>query len=50
MDTLLEETRKELKQHDKTFNDVIFIGDNGRHTKMSVDKFVEYVWDCKGSE
>ncbi len=42
MNTLLEETRKELEQHDKTFNDVIFIGDNGRHTKMSVDKFIEY--------
>lgn len=42
MDTLLEETRKELEQHDKTFDDVIFIGDNGRHTKMSVDKFIEY--------
>lgn len=26
MDTLLEETRKELEQHDKTFDDVIFIG------------------------
>ena len=39
---LLNETRDILLSNNKTFDDVIFIGDRTTHTKMTVKDFLEH--------
>lgn len=39
---LLNETRDILVSNNKTFDDVIFIGDRATHTKMTVKEFLEH--------
>ena len=41
MANLLKETKEILEQHDKTFDDIIFVGDKSDHTKMTVKEFLE---------
>ena len=42
MANLLKETKEILEQNDKTFDDVIFVGDRATHTKMTVKEFLEH--------
>ena len=42
MANLLKETKEILEQHDKTFDDIIFVGDKSDHTKMTVKEFLEH--------
>lgn len=39
---LLNETRDILLSNNKTFDDVIFIGDRATHTKVTVKEFLEH--------
>ena len=39
---LLNETRDILVSNNKTFDDVLFVGDRGTHTKMTVKEFLEH--------
>ena len=39
---LLNETRDILLSNNKTFDDVLFIGDEATHTKMTVKDFLEH--------
>ena len=39
---LLNETRDILLSNNKTFDDVIFVGDEATHTKMTVKDFLEH--------
>ena len=39
---LLNETRGILVSNNKTFDDVIFVGDEATHTKMTVKEFLEH--------
>ena len=42
MTNLLKETKETLELHSKTFDDVIFVGDDFTHTKMTVKEFLEH--------
>ena len=42
MANLLKETKEILEQHDKTFDDIIFVGDKSDHSKMTVKEFLEH--------
>ena len=37
---LLEETKEILERHSKTFDDILFVGDEATHTKMTVKEFL----------
>ena len=39
---LLNETRDILLSNNKTFDDVLFVGDGSTHTKMTVKEFLEH--------
>ena len=39
---LLNETRDILSSNNKTFDDVLFVGDGSTHTKMTVKEFLEH--------
>ena len=39
---LLNETRDILLSNNKTFDDVLFVGDDSTHTKMTVKEFLEH--------
>ena len=39
---LLNETRDILISNNKTFDDVLFVGDRATHTKMTVKEFLEH--------
>lgn len=39
---LLNETRDILVSNNKTFDDVLFVGDRATHTKMTVKEFLEH--------
>ena len=39
---LLNETRDILLSNNKTFDDVLFVGDRATHTKMAVKEFLEH--------
>ena len=39
---LLNETRDILLSNNKTFDDVLFVGDRATHTKMTVKDFLEH--------
>ena len=42
MANLLKETKETLELHSKTFDDVIFVGDEATHSKMTVKEFLEH--------
>ena len=42
MANLLEETKEILEQHSKTFDDILFVGDDFTHTKMTAKEFLEH--------
>ena len=42
MANLLKETKEILEQHNKTFDDVLFVGDEATHSKMTVKEFLEH--------
>lgn len=42
MANLLKETKETLELHSKTFDDIIFVGDDSTHTKMTVKEFLEH--------
>ena len=42
MANLLKETKEILEQHNKTFDDVFFVGDEATHSKMTVKDFLEH--------
>ena len=42
MVNLLEETKEILERHSKTFDDILFVGDEATHTKMTVKEFLEH--------
>ena len=42
MANLLKETKEILEQHNKTFDDILFVGDEATHSKMTVKEFLEH--------
>ena len=42
MVNLLEETKEILERHSKTFDDILFVGDEATHTKMTVKEFLKH--------
>ena len=42
MVNLLEETKEMLERHSKTFDDILFVGDEATHTKMTVKEFLKH--------
>ena len=40
MINLLDETRNILKEHGKTLDDIIFVGDTYTHIRISVERFI----------
>ena len=42
MANLLKETKEILERHSKTFDDILFVGDEATHSKMTVKEFLEH--------